>query len=137
MDAPAGIEYDWPYSSYWPKPPELGDLLSMSHWSEEASEQMTSGGHDAEYWEGYEAKVFESSARALAQLEKDGCFNPLPCTNGFRILLTGHDEPHIYSYLRFERFQKNGALLLPYSQLGVQIGNGNAELQKAIAKYNE
>jgi hypothetical protein len=127
---------DWPYSSYWPEPPELRDLMNMKRWCEDPDELVERGD---EYWDEYEFKLIESSARALTKLQKNGGFNTLPRTDEFRILLMAHDEPRLYSYLRLEGFQQHGTLLMPWNEYGTKFSDKeeNSELQKALASYKE
>jgi hypothetical protein len=126
---------DWPYSSYWPKPAELAGLMNdMERWGDDAQRRMMGGRHSSEEWDEYGLKLFQSAGRVLAKLEKDGAFNALPRTKEFRIMLTDHDELSIYSYLRYERFQKDGTVLLPNNGRAAQI-DADAERKMVLAKF--
>lgn len=122
---------DWHYSSHWPNPVELPDLLAVwrrEYYPHSQAEEHHSGDDREEYG----TNLMRSACRVLARLDRDGAIDILPRTKGFRALLIDHDEPHIYSYLRYARYQTDGSVL-DFGKEG-QI-DADIELDRVLADF--
>src|SRR5262249_18842114 len=75
---------DWAFSSAWPNPDELSDLMDpMSQWYDHGAKCL---GDDRDENE-IETKLLESMCRVMDKLQMDGKIDVLPRTKDFRALV--------------------------------------------------
>ena len=106
---------DWTYFSDFDRPDGLRVLMKdMEKWGDNARTELDKEGLTQEDWYEYELAVMTSACRVLKKLYDDGVVDLLPRTHDFHSIISDHDEPLIYSYLRYERFLKDGSVIKPW-----------------------
>jgi hypothetical protein len=121
---------DWPYFSANDQPKGLRRLMKpMDKWQKNAEKQIGNDKLTSEDWTEYGLAVMTSACRVLKKLDGDGAMDVLPRTDDFHSLICDHDEPPIYSYLRYERFLKDGSVIMLWEL------DDDAEVARVLKKF--